>query len=592
MRRSFFFLFILFFSLTLRAQYCGLCSIDYSYTSPGVYPTTLPPAIAGEYYETDLTFVLAEDTVTDFGTFAFLNYYIMEPLGMPYGLHATSDLGDFPVNYDPDLGLYGCVRICGTPLIAGSYSVTVPLIATLEDPAGDQPAEYYLSIEVFPATGGGDGIIASSAFGCSPTAINFSSSIASDGADGFSYTWDFGNGNASTDEFPETQIYTATDEPVQYIITHTVTIDTIGYSLDYIKILTTGCDDCSFFGCTGLFPSEKPDLYIMVDALGINTFPGYADTDPAVTFILNTPIDAAGVYALQIKDDDAGATGDDDNCGNTFFNGGDVGITTIDAGSSNVEISISHPVISYVFYDTIIIYPDVPPAVMDTSGPLVFCEDDSVVLSVYEDTAYFYQWYKDGLPLVDAHTNIYTASESGTYTVVVTAEGGCADTATTVNVIMYNYPVQPVITVDDNILSASSDFPLQWYYDGDAIPGATDNNYTPAIEGVYSVCATNEICTICSPVLNFIFLGISASDDNNFSVIQQAGGALFTLSGYAEDRTDIVLRSITGDVVMQDIVQGKINKQYPIGDLPSGIYFLTVNTNGRTQFFKLMKYAF
>nr|HPR30373.1 hypothetical protein [Chitinophagales bacterium] len=107
--------------IAVHAQTCPGCSIDYSYTSPGLYPEILPPATAGEYYEMDLTFLLQEDTTVDVlgsaVTFAFLNYHILEPIGLPYGLHVTSNLGDFPVDYDPADGLFGCARVCGTPLV-------------------------------------------------------------------------------------------------------------------------------------------------------------------------------------------------------------------------------------------------------------------------------------------------------------------------------------------------------------------------------------------------------------------------------------------------------------------------------------------
>ena len=84
-----------------------------------------------------------------------------------------------------------------TPLVAGSYTITVPLIATLEDPAGDNPAEYELSLEVLPPSATDGGIVASTTFGCSPLTVDLSTGHPSDGAGGFSYTWDFGDGTYS-----------------------------------------------------------------------------------------------------------------------------------------------------------------------------------------------------------------------------------------------------------------------------------------------------------------------------------------------------------------------------------------------------------
>lgn len=566
-----------------RSQSCPGCSIDYSYTVPGVYPLTLPAAVAGEYYETDLTFVLAEDTATDFGTFEFLNYHIMEPLGMPYGLNASSDAGDFPVDYDPDVSLYGCVKICGTPLIAGIYTVTVPLIATLEDPAGDQPAEYTLSIEVLPPAGSSGGFSASTTFGCSPTIINFTTSYPSDGTEGYSYFWDFGNGFTSTDEIPSPQFYYAVDSPETYLVEHTVTIDTVGYILDYIKITSTGCDDCTIFGCTGLFPEEKPDLYLIIESLDINTFPGFADTDPPVTFILDVPIDPLLSYEVNVKDDDAGATGSDDNCGSDSFAGDAVGITTIDIGSSTIEVSISHPVITYTFYDTLFIYPYPPSAIVSASDSLSFCAGDSVVLSTYYNSTYQYQWYSDATPIVGADSSEYIATESGNYSVTVTAEGGCADTSALFPVIVYAYPPGLVIVVTDNVLHTTTTYPVQWYYDGDPIPGATEIEYTPAIEGNYSVCATNVFCTTCSPEFAFVFQDIGTFE-TNFIILPNPNTGVFTVR--VPDVSSAAILSLT-------TMQGQ-HVDYNIHENPSlsvfemqmhnpatGLYFLTLQMHGQ-----------
>lgn len=564
------------------SQSCPGCVIDESYISPGVYPTSLPSATAGEYYETDLTFVLQEDTTIDlFGTFEFLNYYIMSPLGMPYGLHATSNLGEFPVNYDPDESLYGCVKVCGTPLIAGTYTVIVPLIATLEDPAGDQPAEYELTIEVLPAAAGTGGFTSSTLFGCSPLTVDFSTEYPSGGADGFSYFWDFGNGFTSIDEHPSPQIFTADSEPQQYIISHTVTIDTVGYSLDYITITGSNCDDCAFFGCTGVTTAEKPDLYLMIDALGINTFPGYADTDPPVTFILNTEVDPLSSYLLAVKDDDAGPTGDDDNCGSSYFDGGDVGITSIDIGASNVDISISHPVLSFTFYDTIIVYPNPPHPELFADGELIFCEGDSVMLSTDSLDDILYQWYHDSAPIVSASEPSYLATESGDYFVTVTAEGGCSDSSDISTVTVYEYPPSLVIVPYLNTLTTDSEYDLQWYYEGSAIPGATNAIYTPGVEGSYSVSATNEICTVFSPEIEFIFQSISQMKNEEIVLYPNPTSSFIYMYGNLNNSeiSSLQIRTISGALIfekknfyLQEALKIDISAQ------PEGLYFITLKT--------------
>lgn len=497
--------FILFFflwasSLFVSAQICGSCSIDYSYTNPGVYPDTLPAATAGSEYEADLTIVLQADTTVEiFGTpvtLAFLNYHIMEPVGLPYGMHVSTDLGDFPVDYNPADGLYGCARVCGTPLVAGWYAIEVPLIATLEYPGGDNSGEYTLYLQVLPA--GSDGALATSAtFGCDPLAVSFETPVHSYGVEGFTYSWDFGNGNLSNLEFPPAQTYTATGDTItQYIVNHTITIDTIGYQIDYVTVNATNCNDCAIIiGCTGLTDAEKPDLYIQIDELGVDTWPGITDTNPPVTFTLGDPVDPGTNYHLHVKDQDGGATGDDDNCGNYIFSGGATGVTTLTGGGSTVEISITHPVISLTYTDTITVYPNASTPALVVGGGTELCEGDSTVLSAVGSPAYSYQWYDTLSPIPGAAAMQYTVTSTGTYSVIATAEGGCAASSDSVHIDVFDNPPTPAVLVSGgNVLSTSSDYALQWYYEGSPIPGADAESYTVALAGHYFVSAENGPC--------------------------------------------------------------------------------------------------
>ena len=68
---------------------------------------------------------------------------------------------------------------------------------------------------------------------------------------------------------------------------------------------------------------RKPDIYLYFPELGITT-DCYLDTNPPVTFSLNTALDPAATYNMQVKDDDDGGFGADDNCGNLMFSGDDV----------------------------------------------------------------------------------------------------------------------------------------------------------------------------------------------------------------------------------------------------------------------------
>lgn len=579
----------------LNAQLCGTCSIDYGFLVPGVYPDTLPPATAGEFYESDITFVMQEDTTIDVvGTLEFLNYHILEPVGAPYGMFVSTNLGDLPVDYDPDVSLYGCARVCGTPLVPGWYEVTVPLIATLEYPGGDQAAEYSIFIEVLPAAVVGGGIIPTATYGCDPLEVDFETSIHSLGVDGFTYTWDFGNGEVSNEEFPPTQIYNAIGGvETEYIVSHTITIDTIGYQLDYVSVLSSGCDDCTFFGCTGLIEAEKPDLYILIDDLGLTTWPGFEDTSPPVTFSLGIELDPVHTYTMQMKDYDTGAAGDDDNCGTFTFNGDDVGVNVLSAGSHQVEVSISHPVISYTFYDTITVYPSVPTPEVVLTGLNIFCEGDSAILDATIIADGNYQWFKDGDEIPGADSTSYIVYETGVYDLVVTAVGGCYSESAETSIEVFENPAAPALIVIGNVLTTSSTWDVQWYYNGSPIPGATDVTYTPAVEGTYQVAAINGPCIAWSVEIDFVFQSIDNYITENLVIFPNPNSGTFQCNFTLTQQQDIELMiiNVLGEVITTINYAnafGIINQNIQIPGNNSGIYFLTIKGKSGCNIVKLI----
>ncbi len=562
-------------------QACSLCLIDYGYISPGVYPDTLPPATAGEYYEADITFVMQEDTTVDVvGTLEFLNYHIMEPVGMPYGMSVSTNLGDLPVDYDPDVTLYGCARVCGTPLVPGWYEVVVPLVATLELPGGDQAAEYSIFLEVLPAAVAGGGFTPSATFGCEPLSVDFETSMHSMGAAGFSYTWDFGNGSTSTSEFPPTQTYTAIGGvPTDYVITHTVTIDTFGYTLEYATAVASGCDDCTIFGCTGLIETEKPDLYLKCDALGINTEPGFADTYPPITFTLSVPVDPGATYTMQMKDDDGGLAGGDDNCGSFTFGGDDVGTTLITSGSHQLEINISHPIISYTFYDTITVYPAVTTPVLAIDGETTFCSGDSAVLSTTPLAGIEYQWLLDGSPIPGADGTELTVFSSGSYMLSATGVGGCAAASDSTVITVFEQPTAPNIIVIGNTLTTSSTWDVQWYFNGSPIPGATETSYTPAIEGLYQVAAVNGICVAYSVEVDFVFQSIAEQFIQQLQIMPNPNQGQFICTFELNNPQDVhvYVTNMLGELMYdRQVMQasGYTTLEIDLGHAQAGMYFL------------------
>ena len=66
-----------------------------------------------------------------------------------------------------------------------------------------------------------------------------------------------------------------------------------------------------------------------------------------------------------------------------------------------------------------------PAAIITANGPLTFPQGGNVVLNVPAAAGNVYQWKKDGVNIIGATSESYTATSSGTYTVAVTNAGGC-----------------------------------------------------------------------------------------------------------------------------------------------------------------------
>ncbi|MCH2224609.1 MAG: hypothetical protein MK066_07550, partial [Crocinitomicaceae bacterium] len=250
-----------------------ICDIDYSQTSTGIYPDTMPLGYVNQTYNEDITFVMPLDT----SGFPFLNFHI-QSIALPIGLDWECNNSASNCNYDPQVDQYGCVNVFGTPLLAGQYQVDVSVIADLSIAQGI-PTTFSVFLEILPDTAStfNNGFTMIGANGCAPHTVEF----VNNNPGLLAYEWDFGNGNASTLENPTPQVYTsAGDYPIIY---------TAWNNLDTIDVYTfTGLTIQSMSGYGGGFPSfDDADAYFIIkDGSGaVFSQSGIiADTEPAVSW--------------------------------------------------------------------------------------------------------------------------------------------------------------------------------------------------------------------------------------------------------------------------------------------------------------------
>ena len=303
----------LFFATEIFAQ-CPGCAINNAYTSPGIYPNPLPDGIQGQPYDQDITFVMFTDT-----SGLTVNYFkILTVNNLPFGLNWQCNNSGIGCQYDPAVSIYGCVKVCGTPLQTGTFTVAVDVLANLQL-VGDQYSTIDIVVTILPASGGNSGFTYSPLGGCDSASIDFSALITSP-SNPVTYSWNFGNGNSGT-LMNETQSYTS---PGDYEVTLQTEIH--GFLLTDITVNSVNNNWCgdveepNLFGCQG-----DPDLVVVITDAGGNTL--YTSTEltdqnsgswNGLNIALNNP-----PFSITVWDIDVISA--NDNLGSFAFNGNSTG---------------------------------------------------------------------------------------------------------------------------------------------------------------------------------------------------------------------------------------------------------------------------
>lgn len=406
-----------------------VCTIDFTQTSPGIYPDTLPTATVGEFYDTDISFLFPTDTAG----FDFTNFEIID-VNAPAGLDWECNNNANGCNYDPQVDPYGCSRVWGTPTIPGQYTVAIDVIADLTIQS-DNLTTFYVYIEVLPPIQSNAGFAMSPGFGCGETEVEFTNNNPSGGytpipdqTQGFIYAWDFDNGNQSNQENPVNQTYSAAGD---YYIDYSCIIDTFGFFLEGITLNSVNCTDAVGYG--------EPDLYVNIyDGSNTLVFSNVSSSSDAtlpqtisMSIQLNNP-----PYTVQVWDnDDDNLWGTDpENCVDNAEGSSEsvtlqlppinnYGTTTLvgSNGSLNFSYTINKPIIEIETTDTLTIFGAPATPVIDS--------DLSLPLLSTDDLGYDYQWNFDGSPIVGETTTETTPTTAGSYTVTATDTNGCSSTS-------------------------------------------------------------------------------------------------------------------------------------------------------------------
>jgi Secretion system C-terminal sorting domain/PKD domain len=576
-----------FIHFSIQAQ-CPGCIINLPPLGEDtVWLSNIPDAEAGMYYAEDMSFRLPKTTTpvnaTNPNTPAGLtiSQITITSLGnLPPGIQWTASQTVFQTANETD----GCIRLCGTPLVADTFEIVVNIEAIVF--GFPQNTSFTVDMVVNPAMSISDGFSMTNNIGCGSTTVEFTNLVPSNGASGFSYQWNFGNGMTSTLENPAPVTY---DQPGVYVVSYEANVDTAAYFLTAVTVTDVACDD--FFG-------DAPDMSIKVnkpDGSELFDTPIFFNTDPPIThngFYEMTD----GQYYMEVIDDDFSG---DDVCGiitfNKFSNG------TITVGEMTVVLNIAHQTSTVIATDTVIVYEQPAAPIVSGSEPdFDFCEFSSMTLtSSYSNNI---QWYQDGTPLTGFTEDTLEVTEAGLYQVTYTSADGCVASSEEVSVSITPAPAVPAFINDNNLLTLSdpdelpASYALQWYQDGNILPGETGLEYCISALGSYTLLVT-DLVTGCinsfTQTVPFIAgVGCDAvgtthpltAYDIRLSPNPTSGRMELTMHAAEAGHVIIRIHAVEGQLIYTEgsgFGQGAFRKEIDLTGVAEGLYFVELDVDGK-----------
>lgn len=226
----------------------------------------------------------------------------------------------------------------------------------------------------------------------------------------------------------------------------------------------------------------------------------------------------------------------------------------------------------------------VPSPTIVANGPLQFCQGGFVVLSTQAGFG-SYNWSNGG-------TNISsTTITSGEYTVTVTNQFLCSGTSAPVTVNALSAQQAQIFNEGDSMyISPAGNSGIQWFLNGNPIPGATGAYYLGTESGNYTAQYTDANgCTGTTWTLEFTYSGgnTSITEQGIFSLLDlypNPGRGEFSIRGVLPIMVDvnIAITDMLGRRLLPDVLinaTDQFTQPFDISEFANGVYFVRIHVN-------------
>ncbi|WP_329807237.1 T9SS type A sorting domain-containing protein, partial [Flavobacterium facile] len=195
---------------------------------------------------------------------------------------------------------------------------------------------------------------------------------------------------------------------------------------------------------------------------------------------------------------------------------------------------------------------------------------------------YTYSWSPSGGTAATA-----TGLSAGTYTVTVTDANSCITTRNFT--ITQPVAVNTSVTLTSGILLATqTGATYQWYQcPNTLLTGETSQTFTPTVVGDYKVEITLGGCTNTSSCVTVTTLETTSFDSTNFVYYPNpTSDILHITNGNLIEEVNVI------NLIGQQMISTKFNSkeiQLNLSTLPTGTYFITINSEGKSKTIKILK---